>query len=108
MAHEGPVVMVGRDITTDVLPDADMKIYLDASLDERAYRRWEELTGRGRDVTLEQVKSEIAHRDDLDMHRAAGALRQAEDAISVKTDGLAIEQSLKKIYDIVLAWRRQK
>jgi cytidylate kinase len=106
MAHKGPVVMVGRDITTDVLPDADLKIYLDASLDERSQRRWEELTGRGREVSFEQVKSEIAHRDDLDMHRAAGALRQAEDAVSVKTDGLAIEQSLAKIMDIIRGWRR--
>ncbi len=105
MAHLGPVVMVGRDITTDVLPDADLKIYLDASLDERATRRWEELTGRGRDVSLEQVKSEIAHRDDLDMHRAAGALRIAPDAISVHTDGLAIEQSLQKILDLVHSGR---
>lgn len=108
MARLGPVVMVGRDITTDVLPEADLKIYLDASLDERATRRWEELTARGRDVTFEQVKSEIAHRDDLDMHRAAGALRVAPDAITVKTDGLAIQQSLKKILDLVLSWRRQK
>jgi CMP/dCMP kinase len=101
MAKLGPVVMVGRDITTDVLPDADLKIYLDASLQERAKRRYEELRARGRDVTLEQVEAEIAHRDHLDMHRSAGALRQAEDAISVKTDGLEIEQSLDKITRIV-------
>jgi cytidylate kinase len=104
IAEAGPVVMVGRDITTDVLPDADLKIYLDASLQERAMRRYKELQERGRDVTYEQVEAEIAHRDDLDMHRAAGALRQAEDAVSVKTDGLEIEQSLVKIVGVVKRW----
>ena len=93
MASLGPVVMVGRDITTEVLPDADLK--------ERAQRRYEELLGRGRDVTFDQVEAEIAHRDDLDMNRSAGALRMAEDAVVVKTDGLEIPQSLAKILKIV-------
>ena len=101
MARLGPVVMVGRDITTDVLPDAELKIYLDASLEERARRRHEELLERGRKVTYEQVELEIAHRDDLDMHRASGALRQADDAVAVKTDGLEIPQSLDKISRVV-------
>jgi cytidylate kinase len=105
MASLGPVVMVGRDITTDVLPDADLKIYLDASLQERARRRHQELLGRGRDVTFEQVEAEIAHRDDLDMHRSAGALRMADDAVPVKTDGLEIEQSLAKILAIIHSWK---
>lgn len=108
MAGLGPVVMVGRDITTDVLPDAELKIYLDASLDERAKRRWEELQGRGREVSVEQVKSEIEHRDDLDMHRTAGALRLAPDAITVKTDGLEIEQSLEKILSLVRMWNSEQ
>jgi cytidylate kinase len=107
IAKRGPVVMVGRDITTDVLPDADLKIYLDASLRERAMRRYKELRERGRDVTFAQVESEIAHRDDLDMHRAAGALRLAENAVIVKTDGLEIEQSLEKIMDVVRSWDRR-
>jgi cytidylate kinase len=102
LATQGPVVMVGRDITTEVLPDADLKIYLDASLEERARRRYDELIERGRDVTYEQVEAEITHRDDLDMHRAAGALRQADDAIRVFTDGHTVEQTLEKILDIVL------
>jgi len=101
MASLGPVVMVGRDITTEVLPDADLKIYLDASLEERARRRYDELIERGRKVTYEQVEAEVAHRDDQDMHRAAGALRLAEDAVPVKTDGLEIEQSLDKIGKVV-------
>ena len=101
IARLGPVVMVGRDITTEVLPDADLKIYLDASLQERARRRYVELKERGRDVTYEQVEGEIAHRDDMDMHRAAGALRQAEDAILVNTDGLSIEEALAEVEGIV-------
>jgi cytidylate kinase len=105
MASLGPVVMVGRDITTDVLPDADLKIYLDASLQERARRRHEELLERGRDVTFEQVEAEIAHRDDLDMHRSAGALRMTEDAVPVNTDGLEIEQSLARILAIIHSWK---
>lgn len=102
LAKRGPVVMVGRDITTDVLPDADLKIYLDASLQERARRRFDELRARGRDVDYKQVESEIAHRDDLDMHRAAGALRQAPDAIRLDTDGLSIDETFGRILDIVL------
>lgn len=102
LSTEGPVVMVGRDITTEVLPDADLKIYLDASLQERARRRYDELVERGRDVTYKQVEAEIAHRDDLDMHRAAGALRQADDALRVFTDGHTVEQTLEKILGIVL------
>lgn len=101
LAKRGPVVMVGRDITTEVLPDADLKIYLDASLAERARRRYEELLERGRKVTYKQVEAEIAHRDDLDMHRAAGALRQADDALRVFTDGHTVEQTLEKILDLV-------
>ena len=105
MSSLGPVVMVGRDITTEVLPNADLKIYLDASLAERARRRYDELRERGRDVTYEQVEAEIAHRDGLDMHREAGALRQAQDAVLVNTDGLEIEQSLEKILSIVHSWK---
>lgn len=101
IARLGPVVMVGRDITTEVLPNADLKIYLDASLEERARRRFVELKARGRDVTLEQVEAEIAHRDDIDMHRAAGALRQAEDAVRVDTDGLDIDDALAEVERIV-------
>jgi cytidylate kinase len=104
MAHLGPVVMVGRDITTEVLPDADLKIYLDASLEERARRRYDELRERGHEVTLKQVKQEIEHRDDLDMHRATGALRKAEDAVEVNTNGLSIEEALRKVTDIVRSW----
>lgn len=102
IASRGPVVMVGRDITTVVLPNADLKIYLDASLSERARRRFDELTERGQVADFERVQSEIAHRDDLDMHRDAGALRIAPDAVRVNTDGLEISQSLRLAELLVL------
>ncbi len=108
MAQQGPVVMVGRDITTEVLPDADLKIYLEASLQERAMRRYHELRERGREVTYRQVEAEIAHRDYLDTHRQAGALRVAPDAVRVNTDGLEIEQSLEKIMGVVRSWKERK
>jgi cytidylate kinase len=97
--------MVGRDITTEVLPDAELKIYLEASLHERARRRHEELLERGRDVSYAQVEDEIAHRDYLDTHREAGALKKAPDAIVVDSDGLTIEQTLERVLAIVRGWR---
>ncbi|MDQ6694077.1 MAG: (d)CMP kinase [Chloroflexota bacterium] len=101
MSKEGPVVMVGRDITTVVLPHADLKIYLDASLHERAQRRRKELADRGMSVPLTQVEKEIEHRDDQDMHREAGALKLAPDAVPVNTDGLDIDESLQLLMRVV-------
>lgn len=108
MATRGPVVMVGRDITTEVLPDAELKIYLDASLDERARRRFDEVKARRPDATFEQVRLEIADRDNQDMHRSAGALRIAPDAVKVNTDGLEIEQSLQKLLEVAHNWRKHR
>jgi cytidylate kinase len=101
MAERDPVVMVGRDITTEVLPNADLKLYLDASLQERAKRRYDELQERGRDVTFAQVAAEIEHRDYLDMHRDAGALKLVEGVELVNTDGLEVEESLEKVMRVV-------
>ncbi len=101
MAERDPVVMVGRDITTEVLPNADLKIYLDASLEERARRRYDELQARGRDVTYEQVLGEIEHRDYLDTHRDAGALKLVEGVELINTDGLSVEESLEKVMGVV-------
>jgi cytidylate kinase len=108
MARRGPVVMVGRDITTEVLPDADLKIYLDASLQERARRRFVELQERGSSLTFNQVESEIAHRDRQDMNREAGALRRAEDAVLIDSDGLSREETLDKMLEIVRRWAGRK
>jgi cytidylate kinase len=108
MALLGPVVMVGRDITTEVLPDADLKIYLDASLQERARRRFIELQERGSSLTFNQVESEIAHRDRQDMNREAGALRRAEDAVLIDSDGLSREETLGRMLEIVRRWTARK
>ena len=103
MAGRDPVVMVGRDITTEVLPNADLKIYLDASIEERAKRRYDELRERGREVTYEQVLAEIKHRDYLDTHRDAGALKLVEGVELINTDGLSVEESLEKVMGVVNA-----
>ncbi|MEM6931139.1 MAG: (d)CMP kinase [Myxococcota bacterium] len=93
----GGVVMDGRDIGTVVLPDADLKVFLDASLEERARRRHAELVARGRDVTLTEVTAALAARDDQDRNRAAAPLRKADDAISLDTTGLSIEQATQAV-----------
>ncbi len=101
IASRDPVVMVGRDITTEVLPNADLKLYLDASIEERAKRRYDELQKVGRIVTFEQVRSEIEHRDYLDTHRDAGALKLVAGVKLLHTDGLSIAESLEKVMAIV-------
>jgi cytidylate kinase len=103
MARRDPIVMVGRDITTEVLPDADLKIYLDASLKERARRRYLELKEKGTKTTLKQVSEDLAARDRKDTEREAGALRQAEDAIPLHTDDMDIEQTVEAALALVNA-----
>jgi len=84
-AEKGGIVMAGRDIGTVVLPDAPLKIYMVASLAERARRRYNELQKKGKDVTLPQVLQEMERRDTLDSKRALSPLRPADDAIEVDT-----------------------
>jgi cytidylate kinase len=91
----GKVVMVGRDIGNIVMPDAPLKIYLEASLGERARRRATELRARGRAVQLGEVQAEVARRDALDQH----VMAPAPDALVVHSDGLSPEQVLKVILD---------
>jgi cytidylate kinase len=95
------IVMAGRDIGTVVLPEADLKIYLDASPVERARRRAEELAGRGQRVPFTDVLAEIERRDRLDSTRAISPLRRAEDAVLITTDGLAIEQTMERVLRVV-------
>lgn len=102
MAQKGQVVMVGRDIGSVVLPDAELKIYLTASLEERAYRRYAELVARlGEDdptlPTLQELMGDIARRDDEDREN----MRPAQDAIVVETDGLSVPQVLDVILNYV-------
>ena len=101
MAREHSVIMDGRDIGTVVLPDADLKIFLTASVEERARRRHKELLEKGQQIDFETVKQEIADRDYADSHRAVAPLKQAEDAVVVDTSGLDLEESLETLYTLV-------
>jgi len=96
----GEVVMVGRDIGTVVLPDADLKIYLDASVEERARRRYEESIARGEETTLESILDAMRRRDQIDSTRDVAPLRAAEDAIIINSDGLDIEKVLEISIDL--------
>ena len=101
LARRHSVIMDGRDIGTVVLPQADLKIFLTASVEQRAIRRCKELEEKGQSVPLETVKAEIAQRDYDDSHRAAAPLRQAEDAVVVDTSQLNLEESLEALYTLV-------
>lgn len=95
------IVSEGRDLTTVVFPKAEVKIYLDASIEERARRRQAELTEKGYDLSLEQVINETAKRDELDRTREHGPLKIADDAIIIDTTNLSIEQVVESILNIV-------
>lgn len=101
LAQGGSVVMDGRDIGTMVLPQADCKIFLTASLEERAKRRYLELQEKGIDTSLAQVKAEMAERDERDSHRADSPLRQAEDAVLLDNTQLSLAEVLAKLEALV-------
>ena len=97
MAAQGGVVMVGRDIGTVVLPDAPVKVYLEASVTERARRRHAEVDG----PTEDEVQAELRRRDALDSERADSPLRAADDAVVIETDGMGIEAVVERIVALV-------
>lgn len=97
LAEPGMVVMVGRDIGTVVLPNADLKIYLDASIKERAMRRYKEALDRGDQVTLESILSALRKRDDIDSTREIAPLLAAKDAVIINSDDMSIEEVLNHI-----------
>lgn len=99
IGEEGSIIAEGRDLTTIVFPDADFKFYLDASVKERAKRRFAELQSQNVDTTLEMVEAEISARDEKDTSREHSPLRAAEDAIHVDTTGKTIEQVVDFIVD---------
>ncbi|MGT2910721.1 (d)CMP kinase [Streptococcus cameli] len=92
IAQQGGIVMDGRDIGTVVLPDAELKIFLIASVEERALRRFKENQEKGIDTDLETLKEEIAARDYKDSNREVSPLKAAEDAITFDTTGVSIEE----------------
>ena len=92
LAKENDVIMDGRDIGTNILPGADVKIYLTASVEERARRRYLELKEKGQEESLEKIQEDIRDRDHRDMTREISPLRQAEDAVLVDASHMTIEE----------------
>ncbi|EHL7195205.1 (d)CMP kinase [Staphylococcus pseudintermedius] len=103
LAADKGIVMDGRDIGTTVLPDAEVKVYMIASVEERAERRYKDNQERGIESSIEQLKKDIAERDAYDMNREISPLKKAEDAIEIDTTGLSIEQVTDKILSLVNA-----
>jgi cytidylate kinase len=95
MAAAGGIVMVGRDIGTVVLPDADLKIYLTAGVEERARRRHDEIAARGETADFDALLADLRRRDTIDSGRAAAPLRPAHDAIHLSSDGRAVEDEVE-------------
>ena len=100
MAADGAVVMDGRDIGTNVLPNADVKIFLTASVEERARRRYDEMVAKGYAVNFDALKDEIASRDKQDSERAISPLRQAEDAVLLDSTALTIDDVVARILEL--------
>lgn len=103
LRDSGPLVGEGRDLGTVVFPDADVKLYLDADLDTRAVRRARELHERGIATSIDDVRADLARRDERDTTRADSPLRAAEGATVVDTSGLDLEQQVNRVLDVVRA-----
>lgn len=100
LAAENDVVMDGRDIGTTILPHAQVKIFLTASADTRAKRRYLELTGKGVPCDIEEIKKDIIERDYRDMHREVSPLCQAEDAVLLDSSGMTIDEVVEEMLRI--------
>lgn len=101
MAEGRDVIMEGRDITTVVFPHANVKIYLDADVEERARRRYEENKEKGIETTFEETLEAVKKRDYNDMHKPVGALKIAEDATVIDTTNMTIEEVKRKVKEII-------
>jgi len=101
MAEDGGVVMDGRDIGTVVLPNAEVKFFMKASIEARAQRRYDDLAKRGRTVSMDEVKANLEERDHLDSTRDIGPLQQAADAIVIDNSELSIEQQFEHMMSLV-------
>ena len=102
LAQRGRVVMAGRDIGTVVLPWAELKIFLTASTEERAHRRYKELLKRRDNSSLEIVLADLKKRDEMDINRTISPLKPAEDAVIINTEDVSLEQVVDKIYTMVV------
>lgn len=101
MGAAGGVVMEGRDITTVVFPDADVKVYLDASQEERAQRRFEELREQGREQPFDQLLADLQRRDKEDLNRPGGALVKADGAVVIDSSDKTVEEVVDEIKEKV-------
>jgi len=101
IGQRGKVVMVGRDIGTVVFPEAELKIYLDASVEERARRRYEEIKKRGQDSAFEDILEAMKRRDKMDSSRVVAPLRAAADAVIINTDGLDICEVVQRVKRLI-------
>lgn len=97
LAREKDVIMDGRDIGTNILPNADVKIYLTASVETRARRRYDELQEKGEDCSLEEISRDIRERDERDMTREIAPLKKADDAVLVDSSDMTIQQVVDEI-----------
>ncbi len=97
LAKEKDVVMDGRDIGTNILPNADVKVYLTASVMCRAKRRYDELTAKGTSCSLEEIEEAIRERDERDMTRKTAPLKKAEDAVLIDSSDMTIEEVVEQI-----------
>ena len=101
MSKGKKVIMEGRDITTVVFPQADLKIYMDAAVETRAQRRYEEMKVKDPHISYEYVLDSIKKRDKMDREKSFGALKMAPDAILIDTTHLTIEETLQKMIDLI-------
>jgi cytidylate kinase len=101
LGREGKIVMVGRDIGTVVMPDADLKLYLDATVDERIQRRYREILARGEQADYQAVIESVRRRDEIDSGRKLAPLRPAENAVVIDTTPLDIQAVLEKVLALV-------
>lgn len=101
VARQGNIVMVGRDIGTVVLPNADVKVFLTASAEERALRRHQELQARGITASYADVLAGVRQRDDIDSNRATSPLRPAEDAVIFDSTGLSVDEAVEGVFRLV-------
>lgn len=101
IAERGRVVMVGRDIGTVVLPDADLKIYLDASVETRARRRWRDYQHNGHTNSYEEVLASMRERDRIDSQRAVAPMRPADDAVVIDTTETAAEEVVERVMRLI-------
>ncbi|MBI4347038.1 MAG: (d)CMP kinase [Elusimicrobia bacterium] len=108
LGEDGAIVMEGRDITTNVFPDADFKIYLDAAIEERAERRYRQLRSSGKDAQQNEILEAMISRDRQDLERKINPLRQAEDAFVIDSTHLSLHEVADRILEHVRERRRKR